>query len=475
MTMPPYFLLKLISLCSALLFSTLQVAHADEQIVPPIQFSDQEKAYIEKAGVIHMCVDPDWTPFERINEKGEHEGISADLIKLVAQRVGLKIELYPVKNWDESLSASKARRCEIMSFLNKTPAREVWLSFTEPIFFDPNVIITREEHAYIGDVRGLRNETVALPRGTMVEEYIRKDYPNLKIILTGSEPEAVALVSERKADMTIRSLIVAAYAIKKEGLFNLKISGQIPDLTNKLRIGVIKDETVLRDILDKGVKTLSVQEREAISNNHVSIKVQQGVDYNLLWKIIAGAIIVVLMELHWNRKLSALNRKLEHLSVTDKLTGLFNRVKIDASIEREIARSQRFGQPFSLVMLDIDHFKSVNDTHGHQVGDQVLVAVSTIIGSNTREIDIVGRWGGEEFLVICPQTDDLGVLNLAEDLRQKVQEYDFPIVGHKTASFGVTTYMQGDQAKDIIKRADDALYIAKKHGRNRVEVGQYEV
>ncbi|MDP1525334.1 MAG: transporter substrate-binding domain-containing protein [Rhodocyclaceae bacterium] len=188
-----------------------------------------------------MCVDPDWVPFERINAQGQHEGIAADLVQLVAQRVGLKIELYPVKTWDESLAASKSGKCQIMSFLNQTPAREQWLIFTAPIFFDQNVIITREEHPYIGEPKDLTEQTIVLPRGTMVEERVRRDFPKLKVITTGSEPEAMTHVSERKADMTVRSLIVAAYAIKKEGLFNLKISGQIPAYTNQLRIGVLKD------------------------------------------------------------------------------------------------------------------------------------------------------------------------------------------------------------------------------------------
>jgi diguanylate cyclase (GGDEF)-like protein len=469
MKTPFSLVIKLISLCGVVLFGALAVAHAAEP-APSIQLSAEENAYIETAKVVRMCVDPDWAPFERINEKGEHEGISADLIKLVAQRVGLKIELYPVKTWDESLAASKAKRCEIMSFLNKTPERDTWLNFTDPIFLDPNIIITREEHPYIGDIRGLRNETVALPRGTMVGERIRSDFPNLKIILTGNESESVALVSERKADMTIRSLIVAAYAIKKEGLFNLKISGQIPELTNMLRIGVLKGEPVLRDILDKGVKTITPQEREAISNKHVSISVQQGVDYSLVWKILAGAVMVLLIAAYWNRKLSTMNKELERLSLTDKLTGLFNRSKIDAAIEREIVRSQRFGQPFSLIMLDIDYFKSVNDTYGHQVGDKVLIAVSSVLSGNTRETDIVGRWGGEEFIVICPHTDDVGILNLAEGLRLKFEAYVFPVVEHKTASFGVTTYRKGDQPTEIVRRADEALYAAKNNGRNRVEV-----
>ncbi|MFZ4623438.1 MAG: diguanylate cyclase domain-containing protein [Rhodoferax sp.] len=272
-----------------------------------IAFTPQEKAYIERVGAIKMCVDPDWAPFERINPQGQHEGIAADLVQLVAQRVGLRIALHPVKDWDQSLAASKGKLCQIMSFLNQTPARDAWLIFTEPIFFDPNVIITREEHGFVADIRGLQNERIALPRGTMVEERVRRDFPNLQVVLTASEPESMVLVSERKADLTIRSLIVAANAIKKEGLFNLKIAGQIPEYTNQLRIGVLKDEKLLQSILDKGVKTITPQEREAISNQHVSIHVQQAIDWTRIYFLLALLVIAALTVVYILRN----NRRLQ--------------------------------------------------------------------------------------------------------------------------------------------------------------------
>lgn len=293
----------IVALSIMMLLCSANAVSASETL---IDFTPQERAYIAKAGAIKMCVDPDWAPFERINQKGQHEGIAADLVQLVAQRVGLRIEVYPVKDWDDSLAASKARVCQIMSFLNQTPDRDVWLIFTSPIFFDPNVIITREEHGFVADAKGLQGERIALPRGTMVEERVRRDFPNLGVVLTTSEPEAMALVSEREADLTIRSLIVAANAIKKEGLFNLKIAGQIPEYTNQLRIGVLKDETVLRSILDKGVQTLTPQEREAISNKHISISIQQGIDWtrvNILLGLLAIAALVVLYILRNNRRL----------------------------------------------------------------------------------------------------------------------------------------------------------------------------
>jgi signal transduction histidine kinase/ABC-type amino acid transport substrate-binding protein len=272
----------------------------DGAAVPPL--SAEERAYLARHPVVRLCVDPDWAPFERINARGEHEGIGANLVQLVAKRVGLTVELLPVASWDESLAASKAGRCELMSFLNQTPARDAWLIFTEPIFTDPNVFITREEHGFIAEPHALSGESIALPRGTMVEERIRRDFPNLRVILTGSEPEAIELVASRRADMTMRSLIVAAYTIKKEGHFNLKIAGQIPEYANELRIGVLKGEPLLRSILDKGVRSVTLQEREAISNRHVAINVHQGVAYSLIWKGLGVAALIALLAFLWHRK-----------------------------------------------------------------------------------------------------------------------------------------------------------------------------
>ena len=309
------FVVSLKAIATALLWAVSLVAGANAPgtavavaATPSIDFTPAEKAYIAKASAIKMCVDPDWAPFERINAQGQHEGIAADLVQLVARRVGLQIELLPVKDWDESLAASQGKRCQVMSFLNQSPARDAWLIFTAPIFSDQNVIITREEHDFIGDLKGLKGKSVALPRGTMVEERVRRDFPNLSVVLAASEPESMKLVSERQADMTIRSLIVAAHAIKTEGLFNLKISGQIPEYTNHLRMGVLKDEPVLRSILDKGVQTITPQERQAIANQHVAIRVHQDIDWARVYALLALlalAVVVALYIYRNNRKLKA--------------------------------------------------------------------------------------------------------------------------------------------------------------------------
>ncbi len=163
------------------------------------------------------------------------------------------------------------------------------------------------------------------------------------------------------------------------------------------------------------------------------------------------------------------NRELEHLAVTDRLTGLYNRLRLDQILEAEIARSERYDGKLALVMIDLDKFKSVNDEHGHQVGDKVLSTLADILATNTRDVDAVGRWGGEEFLIIASNTDLAGATEVAEKLRQKIAEHAFPVVGGKTASFGVTAFRKGDNATDMLARADAALYRAKESGRDRVE------
>lgn len=162
------------------------------------------------------------------------------------------------------------------------------------------------------------------------------------------------------------------------------------------------------------------------------------------------------------------NRKLEVLSTSDPLTGISNRLRLDHVLEEELARSSRSGANFSVILLDLDHFKSVNDLHGHQTGDRVLVALAGKLQEGIRELDVVGRWGGEEFLVICRGTDLPGAVTLAEKLRGIIASHVFPVVGAKTGSFGVASHHAAETIDALIARADSALYQAKLKGRNLV-------
>lgn len=170
------------------------------------------------------------------------------------------------------------------------------------------------------------------------------------------------------------------------------------------------------------------------------------------------------------RQLKEQHNKVKRLSVTDYLTGLSNRQKLDEALGHEINCATRYTSSFSTIMLDLDYFKKINDTYGHQVGDGVLIEVSAILQRYTRKTDIVGRWGGEEFMIICPEIDGQDGEKLAEKIRAKIERYSFKVIGNITASLGVSIYKQSDQDKSVVERADKALYQAKEQGRNRVVI-----
>jgi two-component system cell cycle response regulator len=170
-------------------------------------------------------------------------------------------------------------------------------------------------------------------------------------------------------------------------------------------------------------------------------------------------------------------KKSQELSVTDDLTHLYNVRFQNAALRREVSRSRRYRVPVSLIFLDLDGFKSVNDQHGHLWGSRTLVEVGAVLRSVVREIDVVSRFGGDEFTVILPQTDARGAKVIAERLRQRIAATVF-LRAHGlevklTASFGIATYPDhGRSEEDLVNRADQAMYAAKEAGKNRVQAAR---
>ncbi len=163
------------------------------------------------------------------------------------------------------------------------------------------------------------------------------------------------------------------------------------------------------------------------------------------------------------------NLELEKLSSIDKLTQIFNRSKLDELLDFMHQRAHRYQENFSVIILDIDYFKSVNDTHGHLVGDKILIDFSKLISDNIRSSDIFGRWGGEEFLLILPNSSQDEAVQMAEHLRALIELHDFHYHFSNSASFGIATYHNEDNVISLLNRADKALYTAKDSGRNCVK------
>ncbi|WP_052501487.1 transporter substrate-binding domain-containing protein [Thiomicrospira microaerophila] len=422
-------------------------AFANQHIV--LDLNPEERAFIVQNPIISMCVDPDWKPFEYLDQAGQHQGIGADLIRLVAQRVGLQLQPMQLTSWPESVAASKANACQVLSFINQTPARDNWLIFTDPLLHDPNVIITRQDQLFIPSLSTLRNKTLVLPRGTSIEERIRRDFPHIAIALVDTEQQSFAMVNDGRADLTLRSLSVAAYTIRKYGYFNLKVSGQVPEYTNQLRIGVTKDNPILRDILNKGIATITDQERAFITNQHIHIHVETARDYRMTWKVIIASLIILLISLFWIYWLIKLNRKLIKIAMKDPLTGLLNQEGIQRQIDQEIERTQYTRETFGIILIEVADIDKKN-----------LLAIKNILINYTQKIDFVARWSTEEFMILCPCINAPKLKDQADMLYCEIKNINLA----DTFSFymGATCYNNQESQETLISRAQQAVYLSNE-------------
>ena len=178
---------------------------------------------------------------------------------------------------------------------------------------------------------------------------------------------------------------------------------------------------------------------------------------------------------HWSlfmqeRKIREISEELKYISQTDEATGIYNRRKAIDELENQVALSKRYGTVFSIALLDIDNFKMINDNHGHITGDYVLKSFSDFLKINLRETDILGRLGGDEFIIIIPQCDAQSAYKFVERIREKIENHSFDNNAYMTFSAGVCSHVPGQTVSDIINCADHALYASKDRGRNRVSL-----
>ncbi len=442
-----------------------------------LQLTQEEQIWLKKNPVVNMCVDPNWMPYEKITTAGKHVGIAADYIRMFAQTLGLEINLITTKTWSESEEYAQARKCDILSMLNQSEKRAQYLNFTSPYIEAPVVLVAHDNVTYIDGLKSLSGKTFAMVKDYVYEDTIRQQYPDIDIVYVKSMDDGLKKISSGQIYATIGSLYIITSQLQKLGLTDLKIAGHT-EITNQFRIGVRNDNPMLLQVFEKAVSSRDNKAENEILRHWISVKMEQKVDYTLLWQVLVAAGIVISLVIYrqilisrYNQKLKEKNAELEYLSRVDTLTGVFNRAKIDEMLSYQLDQAQRFTHGFALIVLDIDHFKQINDTYGHQSGDQVLIGISQLINQHIRKSDTFGRWGGEEFIIICPESGHKQASILAEKLRQELELKVFTEVGQVTASFGIAQHQENDQAKDIIARADTAMYQAKVAGRNQVKLG----
>lgn len=440
-----------------------------------VNLTVDEKEYLFANRQVRICVDPSWPPLDFIDDKGVHSGLSADLINKMAIRIGVELKLIPTKTWEQSLEFIREGQCDIIPLMNETEENSEYIDFTQPYFKFSTVIATRNSASFIGDYSELYGKKVALQSYYFITEYVRENHPKIEIIEVENTQEALKLVSEQKAFATIDGLPNVVNTIEAMAIENVKIVGSVPQ-ENRMKLGVSKGNAQLLSIFSKSIESLSETEKIGLYKKWFDIDVsKQFFNRSLALKILIALFFILLLLLwrqiilgKYTKKLKALNKKLYYTSTVDHLTKILNRKSIEKQLNTEIKKCSLTDELLSAVLFDIDHFKRINDTHGHLQGDSVLKQLAELVDRSIRNSDHFGRWGGEEFLMVLPGTGHHNALKLLTSLKKKIETADFGIGSPVTASFGLAQYRTNEKISSLLSRVDSCLYQAKASGRNTI-------
>ncbi len=445
-----------------------QTASKSNKEITNTLFNSKELSYLKAKKEITYCIDPDWMPLEKLLQ-GKHIGMTADYFNLFKAIIPIPITLVPTGSWSESVNFAKQRRCDIFSLAMPTDERKKYMNFTHAYLDIPLVIATQNKEPFIANITLITDKKIGIVKDYAFGEILKKRYPKMQIVAVKSLQDGLEKVNKGQLFGFVGTLSTVGYTIQKQFTGELKIAGKF-DETWQLGIATRNDQPQLNRIFNKAIASINPESQQKILNKWIAVRFEKGMDYQAFFQLIALFVVIASLILYRNYTLEKYNKQLEKLATTDKLTQLYNRQKIDQTLEYQVAYNKRYGHTFSIIIIDIDFFKQVNDHYGHLVGDSVLIEIADILKHSIRTSDIVGRWGGEEFLIICPHSSAHEAGILAEKIRFLIANYHFTSIEKTlTASFGVAQYHNKEMSiQTLVRLADNALYQAKDKGRNQV-------
>ncbi|WP_127471120.1 diguanylate cyclase [Thiomicrorhabdus aquaedulcis] len=453
-----------------------------------LHLSHDEKQWIQDHPVIKVAIDPHWAPLEFVNDNGQHSGVASAYLAHITAMTGLKFVADTESTWSDAVRKVKFRELDMFSAVLPTSERQNYVQFTQAYLSAPTVIATQQGVDYIDKMSKLEGKVITVVENYAIHETLHNNYPNLTLNLVQSPTEGLEAVSQGKAFAYIDHVAVITHYLNSMNVRNVQINGETP-IKSDVAMAIRKDWPELHSIIQKALNTLDTATHQHLTQRWINTQEPPKINWQWIVIILSPLLVLVvfgglyLFKLRrlntqlsqsnltlkeTKEQLQASNLRLEALSATDFLTGIANRKQLEHMLEYEHVKAQRYHQSVCLLMIDLDYFKNVNDHYGHQVGDEVLKKVTAWIEKQVRKSDTFGRWGGEEFMLICPSTLHESAQLLAEKIRYGVSQLEFsqPIV--QTLSIGVACYKTDENLPDWIKRADERLYHAKHMGRNQV-------
>ncbi len=454
-----------------------------------IKLSEVDRAYLASHKKIKLGLIKNLSPVEFIDENGNFSGINRDIINLISDRTGIVFDYITFDNWQQLYQALLNNEVDMLSSITPTPERENLLLFSESYWQMPWVML---HPLYLGRKTKLEDfygKQVAIVKGYYLISWLRKTHPLITFKLVENREQALAALQQERVDGFITTMASATQLLKQENIITLMISMMEDVSLDKSHFGINKEMPLLKEIIDKGLLSITDKEKQTIYDNWFTLAIKTGLDKNVVLQVGAQIGVIILLVLGvivmWNRRLQIeikhreqLEKIMKHMATHDELTGLANRVLLKDRLSTAIAFHQRQSLKMAVLFIDLDGFKNINDTHGHDVGDELLQQVAIRLQGCVRSSDTVVRFGGDEFVLLLTGLHSPNEAAYVAEKVLRLMQKEFELSKNEPkgkskinafigCSIGIAMYPgDGDNDIDLLKIADTMMYKVKAAGKN---------
>ena len=430
-----------------------------------ILLNEKQLEYLEN-NKFTLLIENNKVPFSFKNTN-EIIGIEIDFWKLISNKLSKPFNIEEMlKNEFLNIFTSSIKTKFIYSFEKKHSNKYLLSNSIAQI---PIALATKDKVNYISDLSSLKSISIGVLKDLDLISTLKKDYPEINFIEITSIEDGMRKIKENKLFALIDNLYTLSHKIEEFKIDELKINNTLKYKIDMYLETDRKHEEFIK-IINNAIFTLTEKEKSTILNNYQLILYHKNIDLFYVLKFIIPLVILLTIFAFLNYRLKneikrrkQIEIKLSNFANNDSLTNIYNRRKIEELCENELKRSERYENELSLIFFDINDFKIINDRLGHHKGDEVLIKIANIISQNIRSSDYFGRWGGDEFLIVLPQTNISKTKNIIETLENKLKDSDFNLDKDMkiSCSFGLAEYEKNDTLDSLLRKADDSMYKIK--------------
>jgi polar amino acid transport system substrate-binding protein len=392
-------------------------------------------------------------------------GLEIDFWNLISEKLSKPFNIQEIIQGKVFNIFSNSVGARFVYSFEKKNTKDYLLS--EPIAQIPIAFTTKNNKNFITNLSTLKNSQIGVVENLGIIPTLQKEYPNVKFINIDSTDDGIVKLERNEIFGLIDNIYIISHKINKNHLNNLKINSLIEQKLN-LYLQVEEKNSLFINILNNAINRFSKEDIDTILNNYQFIFYPKEIDFYFIAKIVIPFILLLIIFIYFNVKLKKeikrrkeIELQLSEFANKDALTNIFNRRKIEEICEIELERVKRYAKNLSIIFFDINDFKYINDTFGHHLGDEVLVKITNLLEKNLRATDSIGRWGGDEFLIIIPETNLYQCKSIVLDLEEQLKTIEFTSQINVTCSFGIATYEENDHLDSLLRKADESMYSKK--------------